>query len=150
MAKLEGDAIFMYCDTCHEPSWKGDREAITRKILQFFRSFSNKVGQLTLASFCNCRACTNVDQLKLKIIVHTGRAVIYQISGFVELSGPDIIIAHKLLKNSVLSDEYVLLTESAYTDLAFPGELVERSRERYDDVGTIETYVYFPRSRSVH
>jgi len=134
----------MYCDKSDEQTWLAYKENLGEKILQFFRIFSNKVGQLTLASFCKCTACTNVEQLKLKIVVHSGRAVLYQIGNFIELSGPDVIVVHRLLKNSVLSDEYILLTESAYADLAFPDELVERSRERYDDVGTIETYVYFP------
>ena len=66
---------------------------------------------------CSCDACQHIDTLRLKLVVHSGRAVVYSIAGNVDLSGVDVIIAHRLLKNSVPSHEYILLTEAAERDL---------------------------------
>ena len=40
--------------------------------------------------------------------------------------------------------EYMLFTEPAYRDLAPPEWEVEEGEERYDDIGDIKTYVYYP------
>ncbi len=60
------------------------------------------------------------------------------------MTGTDVIIVHRLLKNSVKADEYVLLSEAAYDDLVLPEGRVEQSEETYDEIGTIKTYVYYP------
>ena len=63
---------------------------------------------------CKCAICRNSSELALKIVVHTGTAVFHQISGFNKVSGPDVILAHRLLKNSVPEKEYLLMSEAAY------------------------------------
>src|SRR6266508_196337 len=104
VAKLEGDAIFLYAVKDEsDAAWKEYRPGLGKKLIQFFQVFSDKVAQLTIASICRCTACTNIERLKLKIIAHSGKAVFYELGGFVELSGVDVIVAHRLLKNSVLS-----------------------------------------------
>ena len=40
--------------------------------------------------------------------------------------------------------EYMLFSEPAYRDLAPPEWEVEEGEERYDDIGDIKTYVYYP------
>jgi hypothetical protein len=92
-----------------------------------------------------CNACTNVDRLNLKIIVHAGTALFYRIDKFSELSGVDVIILHKLLKNSVRSDRYILVTEKAFDLIGFPQNVrFEKSREDYEDIGGVGNYIYFP------
>ena len=54
-----------------------------------------------------------------------------------------MILAHRLLKNSIPSDEYVLMTESAYREIEFPTEVgVTRGEEHYEGFGVIPTYTY--------
>lgn len=48
------------------------------------------------------------------IIVHVGEAVVHEVAGKPQVSGPDVILAHRLLKNSVPSQEYLLLSEKAF------------------------------------
>jgi len=56
----------------------------------------------------------------------------------------DVITVHRLAKNSVPEDEYVLLTEAAYRDLALPPEVeVRESSEEYD-TGVFRTYIFLP------
>ena len=42
-------------------------------------------------------------------------------------------------------DEYILMTEAAYTDVAFPRYLsVEKGCEKYEHLGEIDTLTYYP------
>jgi 2-polyprenyl-3-methyl-5-hydroxy-6-metoxy-1,4-benzoquinol methylase len=82
--------------------------------------------------------------LKLKVVVHSGKTAFYEVKGHQELTGTDVIIVHRLLKNSVEAEEYVLLTETAYDDLTLPEGRVERGEETYDEIGTLGTYIYYP------
>jgi hypothetical protein len=74
--------------------------------------------------------------LRLKLIGHYGVAVRSQMAGFDELSGVDVILLHRLLKNEVPSSEYILLTDAAFAFLQPPGGFTHHT-ERYDDVGEI-------------
>ena len=74
--------------------------------------------------------------LRLKVIGHYGAAVRSKVAGFDELSGVDVIVLHRLLKNGVPGSEYILLSEPAFAFLAPPGDYA-RHHERYDDVGDI-------------
>ena len=57
------------------------------------------------STLCKCAICKNVEDLKLKVIVHSGCAVFNMIAGSPQISGPDVILAHRLLKNSIPSSE---------------------------------------------
>jgi 2-polyprenyl-3-methyl-5-hydroxy-6-metoxy-1,4-benzoquinol methylase len=143
--RLEGDAIFLYVDK-GDPlvRWELVQPTLLETLITFFRVFSNKISELTLHKICNCNACNNVDRLKLKIVAHSGKTMFFNINDILELSGTAPIIIHRLLKNSVTSDEYVLMTESAFEDLMLPKEEVETSSESYDELGTIDTFIYYP------
>ena len=143
--RLEGDAIFLYVDK-GDPlvRWELVRANLLETLITFFRVFSNKITELTLHKICSCNACNNVERLKLKIVAHSGSTMFFHINDILELSGTAPILIHRLLKNSVEADEYVLMTESAFEDLMIPGEEVETSSESYDELGTIKTFIYYP------
>jgi arsenite methyltransferase len=143
--RLEGDAVFLYAfrDDPEVP-WKKTSRDLVYNLLTFFKVFTNKIAELTVHKICNCTACNHVEDLKLKAVVHSGKTAFFQIDGYQELTGKDVIIAHRLLKNSVTADEYVLMTEPAYNELVLPEGEVERGRETYDEIGTVETYIYYP------
>jgi arsenite methyltransferase len=143
--RLEGDAIFLYAlkDDPERP-WSRTSRNLVFNLMTFFKVFANKISELTIHKICQCTACRNIERLKLKVVVHSGRTAFYEIKGHQELTGTDVIIVHRLLKNSVEADEYILLTESAYHDLTLPEGRVERGEESYDQIGTIETYIYYP------
>ena len=145
LVRIEGDAIFLYAfkDDPEQP-WGRVREHLVVNVVTFFQVFANKVSELTIHKVCNCTACTNIEKLKLKIVVHSGRASFYRINEHQELTGTALIIVHRLCKNSIEADEYMLCTESAYHDLTLPDWKMEQGEETYDDIGTIKTYVYYP------
>jgi hypothetical protein len=146
ISKLEGDAVFLYAVKDESSAaWEEVRHEIGAKLLGFFEAFSTKVSELSASNMCACGACTNVNKLRLKVIVHSGQALFYTIGRFEELSGVDVILVHRLLKNSIESDQYILMSEAAYRDIAFPEQIeVTEGQETYASIGTVATYVYYP------
>jgi Protein of unknown function (DUF2652) len=149
ISKLEGDAVFLYAVV--NPDSRDDlTRQIGRKLLLFLQAFSDKLQEMSQSNTCPCEACTNIGQLNLKIVVHSGRAFFYELGRFQELSGVDVIIVHRLLKNSVPAKQYILMTAAAFQELQagidFP---VTPGNETYEDIGQIETLVYLPESTSV-
>jgi arsenite methyltransferase len=140
VAKLEGDAIFLYAVKDGDAQVGG---RIAERLPTFFRVFSGKVAELAHASFCKCSACANIDKLKLKVVAHSGTAMLYQLAGFLELSGVDVILVHRLLKNSANRDEYILLTEAARRDIALDGP-AEPWTDTYPEIGLVRGSVYAP------
>jgi len=96
-------------------------------------------------SLCACDACRDAGRLRLKVIVHHGDVVVTRQRGFVKLAGEDVIVAHRLLKNSVDADEYVLVTEPFRRLIGeLPRSAPEQRREMCDGVGEIDVAVYYP------
>ena len=145
LVRIEGDALFLYAiKGDNDQSWEHVSKELFSNMMSLFRVFTNKVSELTIHKFCNCTACINIESLKLKVIVHSGRAAFYRINGHQELTGTAPIVIHRLCKNSVEADEYMLFTESAYNDLTLKDLPVVEGEETYDDIGTIKTYVHYP------
>jgi hypothetical protein len=150
VSKLEGDAVFFYL--CKEGA-AGERMRragdIRARIDRMFAAFDRRIAELVQSNICPCAGCKSVEMLRLKMVVHSGSALFYRLDRFTELSGFDVILVHRLLKNSVDGDEYVLLSEAARNDLFASEEtMFEEGEECYDDVGTTKTYVYRPRGAS--
>jgi 2-polyprenyl-3-methyl-5-hydroxy-6-metoxy-1,4-benzoquinol methylase len=143
VAKLEGDAIFLYA-LKEESTWDSLRQALSAKLVVFFNAFSHKLGELEASNICRCEACQNLDKLKLKVIAHSGKAVLYRVGSLTELSGVDVIVAHRLLKNSIKSSEYIMLTAAAHQDIAWQNAPMTTSVETYDDIGAVNVFVYEP------
>jgi arsenite methyltransferase len=143
LSKVEGDALFLYAvKEGDEMDWEQARKGISEKFYTFFHTFAHKAEELNLHSICKCSACTNIDKLRLKVVAHSGKMVFSRIGTQVEISGIDAIIAHRLLKNSVKGDQYILMTEQAQRDIPLPGLKSWESQETYDEIGTIKTTVY--------
>jgi hypothetical protein len=145
IAKLEGDAIFLYCAKENEEQWAIHKKFIKEKIFRFFTVFSQKLGDLTQSNICNCSACMHIKDLKIKIIAHCGDVHFYKLHNFNELSGVDVIILHRLLKNSIKSDEYILLTDATMKELAMEqNHNFSSSYESYKEIGKIKVHSYIP------
>ena len=136
LAKFEGDAVFAVAD---EGSLDGaDVLALLRSCYESFR------GELNLAGShwtCSCAACALVGDLDLKFVLHHGSYIAQPIAGHEELLGPDVNVAHRLLKNHVRDAvgpvAYALITERAVDALGVPTEGMVQASESYDGVGTV-------------
>ena len=150
IAKLEGDAIFLFCrKNSAERTWAETRRVVAEKLLAFFKKFSVRLNELSGSTTCTCNACAHIEKLQLKIIVHSGEALFHRVLNFTELAGVDVIIVHRLLKNSVNAEQYLLLTEAARQDLEFSEALAfTASLENYDGIGQVKTFVHLPAGKT--
>lgn len=141
IAKLEGDAVFVYDEGGADGSVLVD--ALTGAYIAFMRR-RRTVVQLTT---CPCDACRSIDDLGLKIVAHRGEYATHQVAGATELVGRDVILAHRLLKNEVVDrtgiGDYALYTDPLVRELGLaPVALGWRSESlSYEDVGEIDAYV---------
>jgi len=107
--ELEGDAVFAL--------GPDDAEAADRALLdafnRAFEAFSERQREISLDMSCLCRACRGVLGLSLKLIVHHGSFMRQVVRGKSRVAGPDIILAHRFLKNDVEPRTYVLFTGPA-------------------------------------
>ena len=64
---------------------------------------------------------------------------------FKEIAGQDVILAHRLMKNSIGVSEYMLFTKSfsEIMDLNPLGTIEERI-EKYDGLGSVDCSVFYP------
>jgi 2-polyprenyl-3-methyl-5-hydroxy-6-metoxy-1,4-benzoquinol methylase len=145
VSRIEGDALFLYAvKSGDEEVWRRRSANLVERLLALFDVFAERLVEIGAYSVCKCDACVEVGDLKLKIIAHSGEALLTQVGEHPTLSGVDVITVHRLAKNSVPEDEYVLMTEAAYRDLQLPeGAAVREGSEEYD-TGTFKTYTYLP------
>lgn len=140
--ELEGDAVTFYAvsDGSHTMA-----QNICKQVQQFFKEFRKRERELVSdCSICACEACTNVGQLKLKAILHHGEAVFTKVRHFNKVGGEDVILAHRLLKNSIQSNEYLLMTEAFHTLLGvLENQTPERRKEHCEGLGTVNVMVYY-------
>lgn len=145
VSQIEGDALLLYAvKSGDEEVWRRRSSNLVARLISLFQVFRERLLEIGAYSVCMCEACAKVGDLKLKIIAHSGEALLTHVGEFPSLSGVDVITVHRLAKNSVPEEEYVLLTEAAYRDLGVPpGAQVRESTEEYD-TGTFKTYIYLP------
>jgi hypothetical protein len=144
VSKLEGDAILFYCRKKQtEGDWGRQKQDLANRLLSLFTEFNHKLAELKSSVTCNCSACQNIESLQLKVFAHSGEALFHRLGPSDELAGVDVIIIHRLLKNSVASRSYLLLTDAARQDLAFDAATkFHAGMERYDSLDEIRTWVH--------
>jgi hypothetical protein len=96
LAKFEGDAAFVYA-----LADKVDGSALQDSIEQAYFAFRKRLRSIKQASSCECEACSRMQALDVKFVVHYGEFIRQKMSGREELAGRDVILVHRLLKNDV-------------------------------------------------
>ena len=76
-----------------------------------FLRFHSYLNEIDKTNVCQCGACKTASNLTLKFITHLGDTKEVAVKNFKKLIGSDLILAHRLLKNNIASDEYLLLTD---------------------------------------
>ena len=143
LIELEGDAAFL-CAELGENEREAARD-ILRQVNEFFGVFTEKELHLISCDSCMCEACRNIEKLKLKAIVHCGDVAVNQVRQFERLAGEDVILVHRLLKNSVPAREYILLTDAFHKlSCGLAGQTPESRLETVEGIGTIQVQVYYP------
>ena len=105
--KLQGDAALFYGVSKDN---KDLSEKILNKLQSSFDVFNQRLNEIKFCEACSCGTCADVGNLKLKSFVHFGDFLIKKINQFKEIAGQDVILAHRLMKNSISVSEYMLFT----------------------------------------
>jgi uncharacterized protein YndB with AHSA1/START domain len=112
LAKLEGDAAFM---TAAAEALDGS--TLLDTIERCYFGFRRRRRDVRQATSCECNACVRIPDLNLKFVVHVGDVVRQRVFGREELVGADVIVVHRLLKNSVVETTgigaYALLSQAS-------------------------------------
>jgi hypothetical protein len=110
LAKLEGDAAFAYALTA-----KVDGSLLQDVVERTYVAFRRRLRDISRASRCECNACIRIPTLDLKAVVHHGTVVRQRVAGRDELVGRDVIVIHRLLKNSI-GDATGITAYAAYSE----------------------------------
>lgn len=134
--KIEGDAVLFVAAAGKTPT---DAAAWT-SIGRFFQAFYAQRAMLEAENTCPCEACRGIDRLNLKVISHHGRLLRHKVRDFEEVSGIDLIVAHRLLKNQVEGSRYLLASEAAWSRYG-ADHPVDRHVEDCEGVGEVPVVV---------
>ena len=96
LAKFEGDAAFVYA-----VADRIDGSLLQDTIESAYFKFRRRLRDVKQASSCECKACAGMADLDFKFVVHHGEMIKQKMGGREELAGRDVILVHRLLKNSV-------------------------------------------------
>jgi class 3 adenylate cyclase len=97
LAKLEGDAAFTAA-----PADKVDGSMVMDTIERCYFGFRRRRRDVRQATACECDACMRIPDLNLKFVVHSGVVARQRMAGLEELVGRDVIVVHRMLKNTVV------------------------------------------------
>ncbi len=143
--KLEGDAALFYA-LCDDPASFASH--LVGRLRQAFDVFNQELERLKACNGCLCQACCERGDLRIKIIAHAGEFMIKPVSRFEELAGEAVIFAHRLLKNTIPSNEYLALTP-AMVRLAPQTSVFVAHQQSVDDFGAVQLRVFYPRKPEV-
>ena len=108
--EVEGDAVFALGPdrTLQHPG------SLLDSFGNAFVAFREGQRETSEPPTCSCGACERISALSLKIVAHYGSFLRQTVGGRAQAAGPNVILAHRLLKNRVdRRGGYLLLTDAA-------------------------------------
>jgi uncharacterized protein YndB with AHSA1/START domain len=142
LSKLEGDAAFVYA-----PGVQIDASMLLDTVEATYFAFRRRQDAIDRATSCECNACVLIPRLDLKFVAHHGRFVRQRVAGSEELSGSDVIVVHRLLKNTVAESlghaAYAFYTDSMVAAMSVSPEVLgwQRHGEEVADIGPVQGWV---------
>lgn len=77
-----------------------------------FVEFYSHLKKLETNRICPCNACASAPRLELKVVVHSGDFQFIEVKGNRKPFGQTVIEAHRMLKNSIESDNYIMISRT--------------------------------------
>jgi uncharacterized protein YndB with AHSA1/START domain len=138
LAKLEGDAVFVYA-----PESRVSRgEMLMELVESTYIAFRDHVRSIQQRTTCTCAACRAIPTLDLKFMTHYGTFVPQTVAGHSEIVGSDVNLAHRLLKNSVRDETgwkaYALFTRACLDHIGVAPTAMHIGSESYEHLGSVE------------
>ena len=139
LSKLEGDAVFVYV-----PGTRVDASMLLDTLEAAYFAFRRRQEAIDRATQCDCNACVLIPRLDLKFVAHHGAFGRQHVAGGEDLSGTDVILVHRLLKNHVAEvighTGYALYTDAVVAAMGVDPGLM-RMREHAEEVEGIGSVV---------
>ncbi|MDY8135757.1 DUF2652 domain-containing protein [Aquimarina sp. 2201CG5-10] len=128
LVEIEGDALFMY--TTEIPQFDHLIEQ-SKKMLSAFSTYLNLYNTNRI---CECGACTTAHNLQVKFIIHYGEIAYIRVKDIVKPYGGDVIKIHRFLKNSIPSNQYLLISKETidYYEQTLDNSEFEEKADHYD------------------
>jgi hypothetical protein len=138
LIEIEGDAAFLSCqaDAVDDDATAA---AMTQAVAGMHRAF-HRERRYVASNLCPCDACEQANNLKLKFVAHLGEVATQTIRDRRKLVGIDVILVHRLLKNSVQVPEYVLFSEELYRSGGGAFDPVQQVEQDLEGIGRVRTY----------
>jgi uncharacterized protein YndB with AHSA1/START domain len=142
LAKLEGDAAFMAA-----PAERLDGTTLLDTIERCYFGFRRRRRDVRQATSCECNACVRIPDLNLKFVVHVGDVIRQKVFGLEELVGADVIVVHRLLKNTVVDstgiEAYGLFSQASIDAYGIDPVVLGmiRHEEAYEHIGEVPGWV---------
>lgn len=106
VSEIEGDAVLLI-----RKGASPTQNEIQNTCIKIFNAFHFQRKWMQQHAVCPCGACLAIIDLTLKFVVHHGPLAEIKVGRFVKQSGTEMIVAHRLLKNRINNNEYVLMTD---------------------------------------
>ena len=148
LAEVEGDALFFYKEE-EVPS----QEKLLAQIETMFTAFYSHLKMLEKNRICPCNACATAPNLQLKIVAHCADLQFIEVKGTRKPFGAQVIEAHRLLKNSVESDNYALISKDLAGYIELPVDYssmvfsFEQGTDTYDEKEVAYIYTIIDQER---
>lgn len=115
LAEIEGDALFFY-----KEGEVLSQERLLAQIETMFTAFYSHLKLLENNRICPCNACATASELQLKLVAHCGDLQFIEVKGSRKPFGQQVIEAHRLLKNSIDSENYALISKELASTIELP------------------------------
>ncbi len=138
LSKLEGDAALFFVDAN-----KLTQDQLGRTVLDIFAAFFQERARLITSNVCPCSACNQISDLDLKIFMHRGQATRFEFRGAIDHFGTDVIVLHRLMKNSVRGHRYVMITDAAASCIKLPDDFdMFEITEQHEHIGKTHAEIF--------
>jgi uncharacterized protein YndB with AHSA1/START domain len=142
LQELEGDAVFVY-----RLESAPDAAVLLDGVEQTYFAFRRHMRDVIAATTCECNACRRMPQLDLKFVAHFGSFIVDRMGSSDKLTGTDVVIVHRLLKNDV-AERLGLRSYAIYTDALVKASGIDPEvlsmvphSEEYEHLGRIDVHV---------
>ena len=135
LCEIEGDALFFYRGGELPPF-----ADFSQQVNRWYTQFHQHLRLLARDSVCKCGACQNIGNLGLKVVAHVGDFAVYNLREKIKVIGKDVILVHRLLKNSLEISEYLLLSQEALNQMDpenSDGMHLKPAQEEYEVLGKV-------------
>jgi|SRR5688572_13151997 len=152
IGEIEGDAVIFYrfgaLPTLND---------LVEQCNNFYNNFNEQLLVLMKEFGDDFQKLNSSFKLSLKVVVHAAHIMSTQIEGLHKLIGEDMVLVHKLLKNSIEEIEYLLLTDKLLENYSkeeistvFSKYNVLKGTDEYEYIGKVAyKYILFPQNNSV-